>query len=422
MKKLYTIILMFLLLVTGCGGPSRPSVLLIVIDTLAADHMSCYGYERETTPSIDSLAGSGTLWSNAQAQAPWTLPSMATILTGLTVRTHGCRQYGDACYGLDPELPTLATILRDEGYRTAAFVNITYLGEDYGLNKDFQHFCYHEEGNGRAGETVDSLLAWMDGDDFGQPFFVFFHLFDPHLPYDPPEGFDRTYEPDGTRNVTRWRQDLTGQWYPRQHLMNLYDGEIRWTDSQIGRLLAEIRQRGLEEDLIVVLCSDHGEEFLEHGDWGHGPNLYQTSIHVPLMMSGPGIASGITDSTTAGQLDILPTLLTLLEIQVPERAEGMDLFGTVPDDRHMYSSGVRCDTAQAAVVSNGMKLIWVAIEDSTETYDIRNDPMETEPLAADSALLESVLQYWAWPCPWEPTTREIDMIERRRLEDLGYIR
>jgi len=410
---------------SACGKDDRPDILLIVIDTLAADHMSCYGYHRETTPSIDSLASSGTIWYNMQAQAPWTLPGMASILTGLTVKTHGCINREHVNYGLDPELPTLATILLEEGYRTASFVNINYLYEDrYGMNKDFE-YLYHcaDEGNGMARVTVDSLLAWLDGDSFEQPFFVFFHLFDPHLPYDPPEGFDTCYEPRGASDITEWKQNGLGEWYPQQtaHLLNLYDGEIRWTDSQLGRLFAELRSRGLTDNLIIVLTADHGEEFLEHGDWGHGNNLYQHALGVPLIMSGPNIPEGISEIVTAGQIDILPTLLTLAGIPVHERIEGSDLFDVIPADRPVYSSGVYSDSTQGAIISERRKVIWSPLDDSSEMFNLDDDPAEMNPMDADSILLDQLLGYWAWPCLWEPIQNDIGEMERQKLRDLGYI-
>lgn len=415
--------LVILLLFSGCNENSRPNILLIVIDTLAADHMSCYGYHRDTSPAMDSLASSGRIWLNMQAQAPWTLPAMASILTGLTVRTHGCRHYDDASYGLDPLVPTLATILLEEGYRTAAFVNINYLGETFGLSRDFEHFCYDGEGHGTARVTVDSLLTWLDGDNYEEPFFVFFHLFDPHLPYDPPEGFDTCYEPRGTCGITKWKQNALGEWYPQQtaHLLNLYDGEIKWTDSQLGRMFAGLRERDLTDNLIIVLTADHGEEFLQHGDWGHGNNLYQHALHVPLIIAGPGIPAGTADSITVGQIDILPTILTFAGIPVPEGAEGLNLFGEILHDRPVYSSGVFSDSAQAAVVSERDKIIWSPVDDTSDMFNLLDDPGEMNPLNADSLLLNQVLEYWAWPCLWEPTKNELTLIEQRQLRDLGYI-
>ncbi len=418
------VFLTILFLFSGCNEISRPNILLIVIDTLAADHMSCYGYHRDTSPVMDSLAFSGKIWLNMQAQAPWTLPAMASILTGLTVKTHGCRHIGSMSYGVDPKLPTLATILLEEGYRTAAFVNIGCLYEDnYGMSKDFEHLCFHEEGHGRARITVDSLLTWFDGDSHEEPFFVFFHLFDPHLPYDPPEGFDTCYEPRGASGITEWRQNALDEWYPTQaaHLLNLYDGEIKWTDSQLGRMFAGLRERELTDNLIIILTADHGEEFLQHGDWGHGNNLYQNALHVPLIITGPGIPGGTYDSITVGQMDILPTILTFAGIPVPERIEGLNLFGEIPHDRPVYSSGVFSDSAIAAVVSERDKVIWSPVDDSSEMFDLENDLAEMNRLTADSLLLNRLLEYWAWPCLWEPIVNDISAIQQQKLKDLGYI-
>ncbi len=415
--------LIILLLFSGCNEDRRPNILLIVIDTLAADHMSCYGYDRDTSPAMDSLASSGTIWFNMQAQSPWTLPSMASILTGLTVKTHGCRHYNEASYGLDPLLPTLATILLDEEYRTAAFVNINYLGEAYGMSRDFEHFCFNDEGHGRARITVDSLFAWLDGENYSEPFFVFFHLFDPHLPYDPPEGFDTCYEPGGTAGITEWRTNALGEWYPEQaaHLLNLYDGEIKWTDSQLGRMFAGLRERNLTDNLIIILTADHGEEFLQHGDWGHGNNLYQNALHVPLIITGSGIPEGTSDSVTVGQIDILPTILTFAGVPIPARAEGLNLFGEIPVDRPVYSSGIFSDSIRASVVAERDKIIWNPVDDSSEMFNLQDDPVEMNPLNADSLLLNQLLEYWAWPCLWEPTKNELTIIQQKELRDLGYI-
>ena len=425
MIKITTGFLLLILILSGCKEDKRPDVLLIVIDALAADHLSCYGYQRETSPAIDSLASSGTIWLNMQAQSPWTLPSMASILTGLTVKTHGCRHSTDnISYGVDPRLPTLATILLEGGYRTASFVNIHYLfADNYGMSKDFEYLRYHDEGHGMARATVDSLLAWLDGDNFEQPFFVYLHLFDPHLPYDPPEGYDTSYEPGGASGITDWKQNALDEWYPQQtaHLMNLYDGEIRWTDSQLGRLFAELRERGLSDNLIIILTADHGEEFLEHGDWGHGNNLYQHVLHVPLIITGHGMQSGMVDSTTVAQIDILPTILTFAGIPVPERAEGLNLSGEIPDNRPIFSSGVFSDSLITSVLSGHMKVIWSPMDDSSEMFDLEKDPAEMSPLKADSLLLDKLLDYWARPCLWEPIVNDISEIEQEKLKDLGYI-
>ncbi|MCK4506871.1 MAG: sulfatase, partial [Candidatus Aegiribacteria sp.] len=272
------------LFIGGCADVTEerhPNIILIIIDTLCADHLSCYDYHRNTSPVIDSLASEGIMYARMQAQAPWTLPAMVTIYTGLTEKSHGCNNYGSYSCGLDPELPTIVTILHEEGFTTAGFVNINYLGSIFGMEKGFEHFMINDEGHGRAAETVDEFISWLDSEEFSEPYFVVFHLFDPHLPYDAPMGFDKTYSEYGTVGITEWILDENGVFDPDQadHLRNLYDGEINWTDSQLSRMFGTIRERHLAENTLIIFTADHGEEFLEHGAGGHSTNLYQQSLH-----------------------------------------------------------------------------------------------------------------------------------------------
>lgn len=423
----FTALFLFLLSLscTGKGESQKMNILLIIIDTLNADHLGCYGYYRDTSPTIDSLASEGTMYARTQAQAPWTLPAMVTIYTGLTERSHGCNDYGKYSHGLDPELPTIVTILHEEGFTTAGFVNINYLGPLYGMEKGFEYFLIDDEGHDRAAETVDEFISWLDSEEFSEPYFVVFHLFDAHMPYAPPMGFDRTFTEYGTVGITEWIADENGVLDPAQadHLRNLYDGEIKWIDSQLSRMFGTIRERRLAENTLIIFTADHGEEFLEHGEGGHSQNLYQQSLHVPLIITGPGISEGVVDSATVGQFDILPTVLTYLRIPVPERIEGMDILsGTIPSNREIPSSGVRSDSIQVALLVGEEKVIWSPVNDYSEMFNIVDDPDEMLHLEVDSMLLPEVLDYGAWPCLWNPTDRELDIIEQRRLEDLGYIR
>ena len=426
--KAMLVITGLLLLNGGCAEVTEerhPNVILIIIDTLCADHLSCYDYYRNTSPVIDSLASEGIMYARMQAQAPWTLPAMVKIYTGLTERSHGCNDFGNCSRGLDPELPTIATILHDEGFNTAGFVNINYLGQLYGMDKGFDCFLINDEGHGRAAETVDEFISWLDSEEFSKPFFVVFHLFDPHLPYDPPMGYDRTFSDYGTMGITQWIHDENGEVDPAQkdHLRNLYDGEIRWVDSQLSRMFRAIREKRIADNTLIIFTADHGEEFLEHGECGHSQNLYQQSIHVPLILSGPGIPEGIVDSMPVGQFDILPTVLTYLQMPVPERIEGMDILsGDIPDNREIPSSGVRSDSIQVALLVGAEKVIWSPVNNYSEMFNIVNDPDEMMHLEVDSVLLSEVLDYGAWPCLWNPTDYELGAMELRRLEDLGYIR
>ncbi len=402
---------------------TRPNVLLLLIDTVSAEHLGCYGYERNTSPYIDSLAASGVMFANCQAQAPWTLPGMASILTGLTEKSHGCNRYGGFSHGLDPEVPTLATILRNSGYSTATFINNGYLGETMGMDIGYDSFWMGTDSIDYADVTIDSVLHYLDTLDTNDPFFLTVHLFDPHLPYDPPPPFNTVFNENGTQGLTEWpAMELCSEEAVIEHMISLYDSELLWTDSQLERLFSYMRREGYSENTLVVLIADHGEEFMEHGDWGHAHNLYQQSLHIPLIISGPGIQRGMVEQSNVGQFDVLPTILDYLDISPPEHIEGISLLGTVQTNRVLPSSGVLADTASATCIVGSTKVIWFIETDSTETYNLAADPAETEILPLDSLVYEEVLSYWAWPCICNPTSYESEIIEQRRLEDLGYIR
>ncbi len=414
-----------ILLALSCGGRTdcRPNIVLLLIDTVNADHLGSYGYHRNTSPAIDSLAETGIRFARCQAQAPWTLPGMTTILTGLTEKSHGCNRYNGFSHGLDPDIPTLATILQAEGYTTATFFNIGYLGSEYGLNRGYDTCWMGTDLIDYAEETVDTVMSYLGNSLTDKPFFLTVHLFDAHLPYDPPAPFDTLFNGVGTAGMTDWpARSLCSDPTVIRHMTDLYDSELRWTDSQLERLFSYLRSENLSENTIIILVADHGEEFMEHGDWGHAHNLYQQSLHVPLIISGPGIQAGSVVSSYVGQFDVLPTLLDYLSVPAPDHAEGISLLGEIPENRILPSSGVLADTVSACCIKNSAKVLWFIEPDSTETYDLVSDPGETTPLPLDSLLFEEVLRYWAWPCICTPTSYEDDEIELKRLQDLGYIR
>ncbi len=420
------IVPMLLALFPGCKSEEEQemNVLLILIDTMSADHLGCYGYDRNTSPTIDSLAASGMLFANCQAQAPWTLPSMVTICTGLSERSHRCSHYDGFSHGLDPEMPTLASILQERGYHTAAFVNNGYLGEIFGLERGYHDFWISEvDGGADAGVTVDTLLSYLSGTSVSEPFLVTVHFFDPHLPYAPPSPYDTLFTSAGTDGMTEWPvlEQCTDS-SVIQHMAALYDSEIRWTDSQLSRLLAGMREMDMTDNTLLVLVSDHGEEFMEHGDWGHAHNLYQQALHVPLILSGPGIEPGSVVPQNVGQFDVMPTILGLLHLPVPDHVDGIDLFGGIPEDRMIPSSGVLAETTSVSCLQESRKVIWFIEPDSSETYDLSADPGELSILPFDSLLLGEVMGYWAWPSKCTPTENEEAIISARRLQDLGYIR
>jgi len=408
-------------LLLSCGAGQRVNLVLIIVDTVSARHVGYCGYERNTTPVLDSLSRTGAAFTACQAQAPWTLPAGATILSGLNPRSHGARRYEDGqVRGADPAMPTIATVLHGSGYSTAAFINNYLLGEEFGWHTGYDHFYSEYMGLKNSGPTVDSCLVWIRARNEDENFFALVHLFDAHDPYDPPAPFDTLFGEGGP--PFNWNTSETG--LPpdpslRQHLVDNYDGEIAHIDHEMGRLFAGLREMGLSDNTIVVVVADHGEEFLERGQVWHGKSLHQELLHVPLVISGPGIPVGII-SRMVGQVDIAPTIMGVMGLDWPGQSEGENLFDP---DRHLpvFSSNLNSGPLWPVCgVQNGMKVIWSSTEDEWVAFDLRNDPEGDDPVEPDSALKESVLQYWATPVLYTPSAVDQSRVDAI-LRDLGYI-
>src|SRR5712692_6705866 len=264
--------------------PSRPDILLVVIDTLRADHLGSYGYPRPTSPTVDRLAGRSTVFESAWAAAPWTLPSVMSIQTGRYPSSHRVENDG---LRLAPQIPTLAEVLKGAGYVTGAFVSHIYVDRPFGFERGFGTF--EDFGLSRPGyrleagleptadRVTDAALGWLRRQG-SKPLFLFVHYFDPHWPYDPPASY-RSIFPDAYAGPWDATYDSISKFQEperplpddyRRFLIDRYDGEIRFVDDQIGRLLEGFAGAGRAGRTWVVLTGDHGEEFKEHGSMGHG--------------------------------------------------------------------------------------------------------------------------------------------------------
>jgi len=374
-----------LLAPAGCGGGEEeerpPRVLLVSVDTLRADHLSCYGYERETTPRLDALAAEGALFERTFSTTSWTLPSHLSMLTGLSISAHGVCD--DRLWQRTDEkgepLPVvlagtfLPERLREAGYRTGGFYTWKFLEPRFGFGPGFEtyerlgHTFYsfppvaerfekiQAEGNleglkalkseypelfdatrPSSPETVDRALEWISevrSETPDAPYFCFVHLFDVHDPYTPPPPFDARFDPgyegpiDGL-HVTAPDSPVREGMDPRdlRHLVALYDGEVAWVDSEVGRLLDALEARGALENTIVMVTSDHGEEFFDHGGKTHRNALWVESVHVPWIVSWPGkVRRGLRVEGASGTVDLAPTLYGLLGLSTPEGTCGADL-------------------------------------------------------------------------------------------------
>ena len=290
---------------------SRHDVFLITIDTLRADHVHCYGYPSGQTPTLDRLAADGVRFTRAFTPSPITTSSHTTILTGLLPSAHGVTNFGVA---LDPAHPTLAALLKNAGYQTAAFIGAVVLDSNTlapGLDQGFDfydHFPARKNGSSRWGRVerrgkavVTRAEKWLDQHN-GAPRFVWVHLYDPHDPYDPPPP------------------------YAQQYRDKPYDGEIAYADSAAGDFIAYLKAHGRYEGSLIVVVGDHGEGLGEHNEETHGIFLYDTTTHVPLIVKLPhGENANHTVDAQVSTTDILPTVLDLLDLRSPPRLDGQSL-------------------------------------------------------------------------------------------------
>ncbi|HEY2930822.1 MAG TPA: sulfatase-like hydrolase/transferase [Acidobacteriota bacterium] len=311
MRQILILSLNLLLYAYG-QSPLPPNVVLITVDTLRPDHLGCYGYSAARTSAIDGLAAEGIRFRTVVAQVPLTLPSHCTILTGTYPMLHGVRD--NAGYRLPSSFTTLAEIFRSRHYRTAAFVGSYVLHSKFGLNQGFEFYDDQIQGiaspggirnlnqlERRAGEVMQRAAGWIE--NARPPFFVWVHLYDPHDPYDPPAPFNRDYAG-----------------HP-------YDGEIAYADSEIARLIAALRRRNLYADTVMVLTSDHGESFGEHGEFTHGYYIYDSTLLVPLIIKPAEMMKARVIDQQVRTVDIAPTILQMLALPKHEQMQGTGLLG-----------------------------------------------------------------------------------------------
>ncbi len=304
----------------ACGGEKDAcqSAVLVTLDTTRADALGCYGAPDDPTPALDALARRALLLERASTTAPLTLPSHCSMMTGLVPLRHTVRDNADR--PLPASAVTLAERAREAGFRTAAFLGAVVLAPAFALDQGFDVYDAPEagpdrpHGDRRADEVIDRALAWLDARDEDERFLLWVHLFDPHTPYEPPAAARRDLAP--------------------------YAGEVSWMDRQLGRLLERLEAEGLSASTAVLVLGDHGEAFGEHDELTHGLFCYQTTLHVPMLLAlPPGDARarpGQRDARLASVVDVQPTLLDALGLEVPEGIDGLSLLAAAPPERGVY--------------------------------------------------------------------------------------
>ncbi len=408
------------------GGPP-PDVVLVTIDTLRADHLASYGYGAIQTPNIDRLAAEGARFANAASAVPFTLPAHSSIMTGTYPPWHGVRE--NVGYRLDDKVPTLAELLRAQGYATAGFVSAFVLDSRWGIGRGFDRYMDDfdlGEMQGRnmgsvqrpGAETVAAALAWLDRErPPDRPFFLWLHLFEPHDPYTPPEP------------------------YRSRYVGRPYDGEVAYADELFGRFRDGLRERGLLERTLLVLTGDHGEGLGDHGESFHGYFVYDSTTHVPLLMRPPGgLPAGRVVEPPVSHVDIVPTVLDALGVPPPEDLQGESLLPLLeageedppPPRRYpVYSESLypllHYGWAPLRALREGpYKYIRAPRE---ELYELPADPQESDNLAPEltattlqlSRRLDAALQEIEFEGEREQAAADLDEAALRQLRALGYV-
>jgi len=425
-------------LVAACGGAGgergdpRPDVVLVVVDTLRADRLGCYGYERETSPALDRFAAEGVRYARAFSQAPWTTPSIGSLMTSRFPTELGIFHERSI---LSEDEVLLAEALAAGGYETAAVVSHSFCSSEWNFDQGFERF---DESNVLGHEAVTSAavteraLELLDG--FGRgPFFLWVHYFDPHFAYVFHDEFPFPGPPDyrgPVRDGMKYsllrgmHAELTAT--DLEEVRRFYDSEVAETDHWIGALLDGLRARGLWDDALVIVTADHGEEFNDHGAMGHSRTLYQELVHVPLIVKYPRGAgpAGLVDERAVALLDVYPTVLELAGLPAPAGLAGASLLAPAQGSRPLVSETARRGGLRS-LVSGDYKLIQHLSSGEIELYDLAADPLERRDLsAADPARAEALraqLEAWAGAVrPGRSTEVELDREDVERLEALGY--
>ncbi len=424
---------LFVLVLLGLlsSGPAQqpvvkaPNLVIITIDTLRADHLECYGYKSIKTPRINALAADGILIENAYTPVPLTLPSHASLFTGTYPIFHGVRDFSG--FTLPKERTTLASMLKSAGYRTGAVVAAAVLEARWGINQGFDFYYdnfppslqqnWQPVVERRGDEVVQDSLRWLENNKQG-PFFLWIHFFDPHDPYTPPPPYDRQYSE------------------------RPYDGEIAYTDENVGLIIDYLKQNGLYNNCLIVLLGDHGEGLGEHGEKTHGFFIYDSTLRVPMIFKLPG-AQSPKGKRVAGPLrtiDVLPTALQILglsgKVRAPE-VQGKGAYSAL-----LGKASLSDRLSQAEIMLPYFHFDWNPLlsirtgrykyidAPKPELYDTVADPHETRNTYSENKvmaarlkdlLMEDITRYSPRDSAARTTPRDIDPVTMEKLASLGYL-
>ena len=416
--------LLIVLQLSNCQQKPQVNVIIITFDTTRADHIGAYGNKNAQTPVLNQLASDGVLYEKSLAPIPITLPSHSSIMTGKVPFAHGVRDNG--LFKLASEQETLAEILKAKGYQTAAAIGSFPLTSQFGINQGFDYFNEHitqkyEDVFGdrtipkeklffderKAAQVNDAIMPWIE-DHAQSPFFVWLHYFDPHHPHEPPAPYNQSFVHD------------------------LYQGEIAYADESLGNIIAQLKRLNVYDNSIIVFTSDHGEGMGEHNESTHSLLVYNATLHVPLIVKYPNQKyANSRISNWVGSVDILPTILKYLNIQIPENIQGRVLptekTDAISQEIYIETLSPRFSRGwgeQRGLVKNGYKYIYGP---QKELYNINDDPHEVNNLIKqESELADSMktdLQNYIdeYQSPESNSSIDIDADTLNTLRGLGYV-
>ncbi len=422
----------------------RPNIVLIIVDTLSAKHLSIYNRKLDHSPNLQALAEAGLVFEKAYSPAPWTKPAIASILTGVYPRQH-------SVISIDSQLPasqlTLAEVLHEQGYATHAVVSHTLLERGNGYEQGFDSF-ERVPLKGNVHEAITSKVV----SDLGmrkvkqtqsgserKPFFLWLHYFDPHFNYQHHAEFDRSSWYHGKLKAGAGFRDLqaalpTMTAEDARYLVDLYHEEIAYTDKHIGRLLEFIKAQGLSDNTLVIVTADHGEEFLEHGGIGHTRTLYDELINVPLLLYWPGKIKPARQAEAVSTIDLFPSILTLIQSALPANLAGASFFKDgnvqVSGERDLFSEvkfkSHAIDAHKSGLISGSNKLIQDYLAGNFSQFDFLKDPEEkTDLYSSSSAISQGMKGRLENFCSVENAQGGPDIQhsseEIKQLESLGYL-
>lgn len=417
----------------------RRGVILVSIDTLRRDHVGLYGYAKPTSPAIDGLGRQGLAADDAVSVSSWTLPAHFSMVTSLDPSAHGAV---DLDHAFNRRAPTLAVMFRQAGWLTQAITSHLYVSSKFGFDEGFDGLDYAFDR--KAEEVADRAISFLDHAG-PRPFFLFLHFYDAHLDYAPPEETLRIMEPvPYTGEIAGTRSSLFAHMNraaldPRDlaHILALYDGEIRHVDDELRRVLARLKDLGLEGTTLVAVTADHGEEFLDHGSWEHRATLYEELIRVPLVFKGPGIAAGQRLAAQASLLDVAPTILDWAHLPPLPSARGLSLLRPLPANREAYgetefgAGSTRKRFLRGGASSWKTVLSFKARDGAPageEWFDLAKDPLEARsvppPKAAADALRARLLKRFQDAVRQGHGAIPVDLSPEQveQLRALGYIK